>query len=66
MELFRLQPLTPADAERMRAHLERVQREQTEWLEARLHHSLHGFWEREGCPLCINEALDAQIERATR
>ena len=56
-----LRPLTETDAEQMRAHLERVQREETEWLEARLHHALHGFWVRDECATC---QLDASIEAA--
>jgi len=63
MDLYTLQPLAAEDAARMREHMERVQREEREWFEARLHHALHGNWDRGECVLC---ALDEQIEKANR
>ena len=36
--------LDATSAERMREHMDRVQREEREWMEARLHHALHGSW----------------------
>jgi hypothetical protein len=56
-----LQPINDTDAQRMREHLERVQREQTEWLEAQLHARLHGGWDRGACIICT---LDASIAKA--
>ena len=61
MDIRSLQPLTEADAEQMRAHLERVQREERDWLDAQLHQRLHGFWSREDCPTCT---LDESIAKA--
>lgn len=55
--MYSHQPMTAADADRMREHLDRVQREETEWLEARLHHALHGNWlGRDECSTCLYEA----------
>lgn len=65
MNQYSHQPLTAEDAQQARDHLDRAQREEREWMEAQLHQSLHGKWDRESCPACINDALDAQIERAT-
>lgn len=61
MDIYSHQPLTAADADAMRAHLERVQREERDWLEYQLHRDLHGFLSRDECPTCI---LDESIARA--
>lgn len=57
MDLYVNQPLASQDAERIRGHYERVEREEREWLEARLHHALHGNWlSSDECPTCLDEA----------
>ena len=57
MDLYTKQPITTTDGERMREHLDRVQREEREWFEARLHAALHGNWlSRDECSTCQWEA----------
>lgn len=53
--------LTQQDAEQMRGHLERAQREEREWAEAQLHRALHGNWMgSDDCPICIADASLAE------
>ena len=61
MDLYSNQPITATDANRMREHRDRVEREEREWFEARLHHGLHGNWlDEDECPTCIEDALNVE------
>src|SRR5689334_19225307 len=43
--------------------MERVQHEDTEWREARLHHAVHGSWSKDDCAVCIATEPDSPFMR---
>jgi hypothetical protein len=52
-----MRDMTYSEALRFREHLDRVQREETEWRAARLHFNLHHNWlAPDECATCLYEA----------
>ena len=65
MDMSYSEAVTAADVARMQEHRERVEREERAWFEMQLHHQLHNTWDSpDECPVCIDDALDAQIAKA--